>query len=593
MKLRLLFSLIFCALLTSGFSQSVGLIGSATANGWPGPDTNMVQSVDSSHLWSLVLPLTSGAVKFRQDDDWAVNWGAVDFPSGIGTQGGADIPIPAAGEFTIMFNSQTGAYNFTVTSAIGIIGNATPGGWDNDTNMFQDPTDTNKYFITLPLVMGEAKFRANDAWTLSWGSTDFPTGVGSTMNGPNIPIPATGKYLINFDKSTGAYSFEEVVEFSTISIIGSGTAGGWTTDTYLTKDSNDPNLWKGDVSLTDGELKFRANSAWTINWGGSDFPVGVGVPNSSNNIPVDSGDYRLTFNTETFDYVFLPIIPYETIGIIGDATPGGWDGDDTDMIQDPIDPSIWRLRIILTAGELQFRANNSFDTFWSSGEFPSGVGVFEGAPIPIPAGEYRITFNTITGAYSFEELIIFSTVGLIGTVFPVTEWTEDVDMTKDLVDESFWYISSVDLATGEAKFRAENAWAVNWGATDFPSGTVTMNNGPNIPVVGGTYRVTLNTGSGEYAFTEPSSTTNLLDGNSISIAPNPAKDVLNITVTAPEMKGDVQVTLYNQQGQKVLTSNLNIQDRATLQVGNVQPGVYTLHMTNGKSIVGKQVVIVK
>ncbi|MBK8428640.1 MAG: T9SS type A sorting domain-containing protein [Lewinellaceae bacterium] len=115
----------------------------------------------------------------------------------------------------------------------------------------------------------------------------------------------------------------------------------------------------------------------------------------------------------------------------------------------------------------------------------------------------------------------------------------------------------------------------------------------NILVIAGTYRVTLNTATGEYAFTEPSSTTNLLDGNSISIAPNPAKDVLNITVTAQELKGDVQVTLFNQKGQKVLTSNLNIQDRATLQVGNVQPGVYTLHMTNGKSIVGKQVVIVK
>jgi hypothetical protein len=150
----------------------------------------------------------------------------------------------------------------------------------------------------------------------------------------------------------------------------------------------------------------------------------------------------------------------------------------------------------------------------------------------------------------------------------------------------------MDLIDGEAKFRAEDAWAVNWGAVGFPTGFGTQD-GPNIPITAGTYRITIATVTGEYAFGEPSSTTNLLDGNSISIAPNPAKDVLNITVTAQEMKGDVHVILFNQKGQQVLTTNLNIQDKATLQIGSLQPGVYTLHMSNGKSIVGKQVVIVK
>jgi len=588
MKLRLLFSLIFGALLTSGFSQSVGLIGSATPYGWDA-DTNMVQSVDSAHLWTLSIHLTAGAAKFRQDDDWAVNWGAADFPSGIGAQNGADIPIPAAGDFTITFNSQTGAYNFTVSSAIGIIGNATPGGWDNDTNMFQDPTDTNKYFLTLPLVIGEAKFRANDAWTLSWGSSDFPTGIGSTMNGANIPIPATGNYEVNFDKSTGAYSFEEVIAFNTISIIGSATPGGWDADTDLTKDNADPNIWRGNIDLIDGEAKFRANGAWTLNWGSLDFPTGVGAP-GGDNIPVDSGTYLVTFNTETFEYSFLPIITYATIGIIGDATPSGWDND-TDMEQDPVDPAVWRLRLILTDGEAKFRAENDWAVNWGAGDFPSGIATLEGANIPILAGEYKITFNTTTGAYSFEELIIFGAVGIIGTATP-NGWDSDTDMTKDAVDESFWFINSMDLIDGEAKFRAEDAWAVNWGAVDFPSGTGTQN-GPNIPVTAGTYRITLNAATGEYAFSDPSSTTNLLDGNSISIAPNPAKDVLNITVTAQELKGDVRVILFNQLGQQVMTTNLNIQDKATLQVGSLQPGTYLLHMTNGKSIVGKQVVIVK
>lgn len=587
MKLRLLFSLIFGALLSSGFSQSIGLIGSATPGGWDA-DTNMVQSVDSAHLWSLTIHLTAGAAKFRQDNAWTVNWGAKDFPSGVGTQDGPDIPIPAAGEFTVTFNSQTGAYNFTVASAIGIIGNATPGGWDNDTNMFQDPLDTNKYFLTVPLVIGEAKFRANDAWAVNWGATDFPSGVG-TQDGPNIPIPATGKYLVNFDRSTGAYSFEEVIEFNSIGIIGSATPGGWDTDTELTKDNANPNIWKANVDLVDGEAKFRANGAWTLNWGATDFPTGVGIPGGAN-IPVDSGTYLVTFNTETFEYSFLPIIYYNTVGIIGDATPGGWDND-TDMEQDPTDPAIWRKRLILTQGEAKFRADNDWAVNWGSGDFPSGIATQDGANIPVEAGEYKITFNSTTGAYSFEELIIFGTVGIIGTATP-NGWDSDTDMTKDAVDESFWFIDAMDLTDGEAKFRAENAWTINWGAVNWPTGFGTQD-GPNIPITGGTYRITLNSATGEYAFSDPTSTTNLLDGNSVSIAPNPAKDVLNITVTAQELKGDVRVILFDQQGRQVLTTNLNIQDKATLQIGSLQPGVYTLHMSNGKSIVGKQVVIVK
>ena len=588
MKLRLLFSLLFGAMLMTGFSQvSIGIIGSATPTGWDS-DTDMVPDPDSAGIWSIVMNLTEGAVKFRQDNDWAVNWGSNTFPSGVGTQDGPDIPIPAAGEFTITFNANNGEYHFTVTSDIGIIGDATPGGWGEDTNMFIDPLDSNEYFLSLPLTLGSVKFRANDSWDVNWGATDFPTGVG-VSNGPNIPIAAAGKYLVHFNKVSGAYSFEEIVEFSSIGIIGDATPGGWDSDTYLTKDAGNPDLWKATMLLNNGAAKFRANGAWTLNWGGDDFPSGVGVPNG-NNIPIDSGEYLVTFNTATLAYNFYPI--YASIGIIGDATPGGWDAE-TPMMQDPNDKTIWRLRKILTDGEVQFRANNAWDVYWGAGDFPSGTALLEGPPVPVPAGEYKITFNSATGEYSFEELIIYASVGLVGTASPSMQWNDqDAQMTKDLVDESFWYISSVDLFDGEAKFRAENSWTINWGAPQFPTGIGTQG-GDNIPVVAGTYRVTLNTATGEYAFSEPSSTVNLLDQNSIRIAPNPAKSVLNIEVNVAEMQGETRIVLFNTTGQQVLATNVNIQNRVSIPVVNLMPGQYTMQMTNGKNIVAKQVVIVK
>lgn len=592
MQLRLLFSLLFCGLLLSGFSQtSVGLIGSATPNGWDS-DIDMVQSPDSAHLWSLDIALTQGACKFRQDNAWDINWGSNTFPTGVGTQGGPDIPIPAAGNFTVKFNSLTGAYSFVVKSDIGLIGSATPNGWDSDVNMFQSQVDTNEYTLTINLVVGDCKFRQNDGWDVNWGAVDFPTGVG-TQAGANIPVPAAGKYAVTFNKSTGAYSFTEVVEFNTIGLIGDATPGGWGADTYFTRDAGNPNLWKlGSVVLTEGALKFRANGAWTINWGGGEFPTDTATVNGDNiAVSADAaGEYQVTFNTETLIYNFLEIGNYTSVGIIGDATPGGWDTD-TDMEQDPTDKSIWRKRLILTTGEAKFRADNDWAVNWGAGEFPTGTATLDGANIPVPAGEYKITFNSTTGEYNFELLVIYSTVGIIGDALP-DQWNSDVDMTKDAVDEFLWVHPSIDLATGFVKFRAENAWAVNWGATNWPSGVGTQD-GPNIPVTGGTYRASIHTATGEYSFTEPSSTVNLLDNNTVRIAPNPAKDVVNIEINAPEMQGDVRVILFNAQGKQVIAQNMNIQNVAKINVADLAPGSYFLHLSNGKYIVGKNVVVVK
>ncbi len=591
MKLRLLFSTLFCSILlfSASQAQSVGLIGSATPGGWD-TDTDMAQHPDSAHLWSLAINLTVGEAKFRQDDAWAVNWGFKDFPTGIGVQDGPNVPVPAAGQWTVTFNSNTGAYAFAYTSDIGIIGDATPGGWGADTKMYYDPLDpdSNSYFIALNLVGGSAKFRANSDWAINWGAADFPAGTG-TQNGANIPIPSAGKYLIKFSKATGAYSFEEILEFAKIGLIGSATPGGWSTDSPLTKDNANPNLWKANITLIDGEAKFRANEAWAISWGDTLFPSGIGILNGPN-IPVAAGDYLVTFNTETFEYNFLPLVFYATVGIIGNATPGGWDTD-TDMTKDPNDPSVWKLRVILTDGEAKFRADDAWAVNWGAGDFPSGIALPDGANIPVPAGEYKITFNSTTGAYNFELLVIFGTVGIIGTALP-DGWNSDVDMTKDAMDESFWFINSIDLATGEAKFRAENAWAVNWGLAQWPSGVGTQD-GPNIPVTGGTYRITLNSATGEYAFTLPSSTVNLLSANVVSVSPNPAKDFLNINISAAELQGDVRVIIFNSLGAQVMVQNLNIQENAQIDVSRLVPGNYIVHIANNKFVVGKKIVVVK
>src|SRR4029078_2528840 len=130
-------------------------------------------------------------------------------------------------------------------------------------------------------------------------------------------------------------------------------------------------------------------------------------------------------------------------------------------------------------GELKFRANHDWTVNWGSGDFPAGVGVQDGPNIPVTAGEYNITFSSFTGAYNFQLLIIPNRVGLVGSGTPTASWDVDYFLTQDPNDENLWTYNSIDL-NGDVKFRADSAWTVNWGSTDFPAG-VGVQDGPNIP----------------------------------------------------------------------------------------------------------------
>ena len=63
-------------------------------------------------VYQVTIELASLSAKFRADDDWAVNWGAPDFPSGRGTQDGDNIPIAEAGTYKVTFDSKDSSYNF-------------------------------------------------------------------------------------------------------------------------------------------------------------------------------------------------------------------------------------------------------------------------------------------------------------------------------------------------------------------------------------------------------------------------------------------------------------------------------------------------
>ena len=127
--------------------------------------------------------------------------------------------------------------------------------------MIKDSVEVDKWKISVVLTDGFLKFRADNDWIVDWGDTGFPTGTG-TQGGDNIPVFA-GTWEIEFNATTGVYSFTPI----TVGTIGPASpTGGWDTDEDMTHDPITANLWTTTQELTAGELKFRQNDDWSVNW---------------------------------------------------------------------------------------------------------------------------------------------------------------------------------------------------------------------------------------------------------------------------------------------------------------------------------------
>lgn len=88
-----------------------GLIGSATPNGWDS-DQNMTYDATDG-VWTITLDLVAGDIKFRANDDWALNYGD-DGPDGKLEEGAANIAVAEAGNYTITLNLEVPLYTYTI-----------------------------------------------------------------------------------------------------------------------------------------------------------------------------------------------------------------------------------------------------------------------------------------------------------------------------------------------------------------------------------------------------------------------------------------------------------------------------------------------
>lgn len=154
-----------------------------------------------------------GGYKFlAPDGSGAFNWGNTDWGddgsfSGVLVEEGETDCSATAGYYLVKANTTDLTYS-TVLTNWGIIGAATPGGWDASTPLTYNP-DSKMWEGIMALSADEFKFRANDAWTINYGGDP----AAMTQDGGNLSVSVAGTYLVKLNLSNPRlYTYELIAQ---------------------------------------------------------------------------------------------------------------------------------------------------------------------------------------------------------------------------------------------------------------------------------------------------------------------------------------------------------------------------------------------
>ncbi|MFV0483537.1 MAG: SusE domain-containing protein [Bacteroidales bacterium] len=214
-------------------------------------------------------------------------------------------------------------YSAKVTSSVIVYGGSTekpgipvlyvPGGhqgWD-PANTYQvysmDNDGIYKGYVNFPAGGEEFKFTAQANWDgPNYGDAGATSGLSGALSDDsgagNLKLGSTaGSYLLTANITDMTWTAEAKAWEATANswgLIGDATPGGWDNDTDMTFNASNGLLELNNITLTDGEIKFRANDGWDLNYGDTkvDDAVDGIADNGGDNIAVTAGTYNITLD---------------------------------------------------------------------------------------------------------------------------------------------------------------------------------------------------------------------------------------------------------------------------------------------------------
>ena len=503
-------------------------------------------------------------------------WGENEFsvPAGEAQAAeAAELPLVAGGgdnisaytthrfySLTLDKNTPKVIKNFSFNS-LGVIGDATPTGWDADTDM-EFNAAKQRFYVDLTLNDGKIKFRADDDWAVNWGGADgvlsaggadIAVAAGNYRIYVNLNDPANPTYELNAkmygqDENAGSTTPEPEPEPEPTPVTGWSLIGAfneWSGDLMLASDGTFYVI-KG-VEL-EGELKFRKDGAWEVNLGlaeGAEFAADTEIALSAGgaNINVAAGTYDVYLDEVNAKAWFITDGSYPGGGVAPEASEwgvvgqvNGWAAPDITMYKTATEGLFVAYNVAMPDGGFKIRANGEWNDAANYG-LEGGKGNVEvdhaydvitsggSGDMILVAGNYDIWFDlTDTKVYIMTPGKPISEAEGGTAVAPEPEpepevqdwflvgdfngWTA-ADAAYKMTLEGDWYVFKGFVADGNGvKFVADASWSANRGGTFVAAGEAiaVVQDGPNVSVAAGTYDVYLSADASVAYFMTPGTT---------------------------------------------------------------------------------------
>ncbi|MBQ7898592.1 MAG: SusF/SusE family outer membrane protein [Bacteroidales bacterium] len=411
----------------------------------------------------------------------------------------------------------------------------------------------------------------------AWGQNEFsvPAGAEQAAEAAELPLVAGGGdniaaytthryYSLTLDKAT-----PKVIKnfsFNSLGVIGDATSTGWDADTDMQFNADKQRFYV-DITLIDGTIKFRADDAWDVNWGGADGVLASGA----DNIPVTAGDYRIYVNLNdpanptyelnasmfgkdepTSGGTTEPEPPVdEPVQLVGWGIVGafsGWaDGADVMLASDG---TFLVAKGVALEGEFKFRKDGAWGTNFGAAEgaaFAANTEVAlapDGANLVAEAGTYDVYLDEVNGKAWFITDGSYPGGGAApeasewGIVGVVNGWNApDITMYKTAT-EGLFVAYNVAMPDGGFKIRANGQWVdtANYGLEK--AGAVEVDHVYDLVCGGGSGDMTLAAGNYDIWF-------DLTNSKVYIMTPGkPISEAVGGEVVTPEPEPEPEVTAW-------------------------------------------------
>ena len=275
------------------WKKPIYIVGEATTSDWD-IDNALEMNFISPNVWSGVFELKAGKEFkfFPEKGSWDNGIGSDRFDNFIGCSD-ADGNIANTGTvdgfyFVIVdLNSKT----ITVSDSPKILGGSVIADWSPSNAIPMQMVELGIYDTYQYITADGGGFKfvpTTTNWDGDLGASKTAEGYLSQTDEDNLTVTSDGFYRVRVSMNDFSYS---VIETSW-GIIGSASPGGWDEDTNMTfTAAKGEYVWRADITLTDGEIKFRANDGWDINLGDTD--VDSSLEYGGENITVTAGNYHI------------------------------------------------------------------------------------------------------------------------------------------------------------------------------------------------------------------------------------------------------------------------------------------------------------